>query len=635
MNYSQQHSQNPTQSSSVPSQSFPPQEWFSQTAQNNNNFEAPLQEPVPFEEFQFTFDLGPDFAMPVPLDMAPMNDVPLLDESQFQNFTAAAEAAVTTTEELPPHEPPSIPSQQLTVPSSSSASSSSHYHHHHHRSHQQLLQPPQPPSLSSNTVLDEDDQKTFSQFLDTFFMDQDMQVDPLPSHMPSLYDQYPSQNMDDNNGEDEERRRTSILRSLDEQKRQHQHFLQANHQHNPMDSSSSSSSSWSTTTPSSSAGNNFRHDAVYLKKSETISFPRQQQQQQQQPVVPTHPHIHHDLPHSHSSSSSSHQHQSRESSSPMTATPLRASTSASTASPTSSYNKRPSTDDHDMISNKMAKRPSGTRVRSRPQKELLTEAEKRANHIASEQKRRTTIRTGFKDLTEIVPTLKNINNSKSTVLFKAVDYIRYLEKRTKSLKEKVNTLEMRVQVEGRKEVILQDRSLTPTATNHNTTTATTMMSNNNSHHYQNQQHHHTNNTNNHNNNEHHHHQEQHLNNNNNKSSNHQGQQHHFGKVNSNKNVTACAQDALEKHKEHLKSLMQFQEQLHFQQKLMAQHDFSGSTPRSTSRAFRPVHEESDARMMAYGPSTSSTTTNSRPDTNTKNATSSPTTSATSKATVSA
>jgi len=64
----------------------------------------------------------------------------------------------------------------------------------------------------------------------------------------------------------------------------------------------------------------------------------------------------------------------------------------------------------------------------KPYKELLTEEEKRANHIASEQKRRNTIRAGFKELTDIIPTLKNVNNSKSTILFKAVDYIKYLEK---------------------------------------------------------------------------------------------------------------------------------------------------------------------------------------------------------------
>ncbi|KAG5455971.1 MAG: hypothetical protein BJ554DRAFT_4415, partial [Olpidium bornovanus] len=51
-------------------------------------------------------------------------------------------------------------------------------------------------------------------------------------------------------------------------------------------------------------------------------------------------------------------------------------------------------------------------------KDLLTEAAKRANHIASEQKRRNLIRTGFKDLADIVPQLRDANNSKSTILLK-------------------------------------------------------------------------------------------------------------------------------------------------------------------------------------------------------------------------
>ncbi|KAI8371071.1 hypothetical protein BD560DRAFT_395998 [Blakeslea trispora] len=82
----------------------------------------------------------------------------------------------------------------------------------------------------------------------------------------------------------------------------------------------------------------------------------------------------------------------------------------------------------------------------------LTDDEKRANHIVSEQKRRNTIRLGFKDLTELVPTLKNINNSKSTILFKAVDYIRYLNKRNKSLHDKLNALQLRIQMENKKNV---------------------------------------------------------------------------------------------------------------------------------------------------------------------------------------
>ncbi|KAI9472901.1 hypothetical protein BDB00DRAFT_793514 [Zychaea mexicana] len=82
-------------------------------------------------------------------------------------------------------------------------------------------------------------------------------------------------------------------------------------------------------------------------------------------------------------------------------------------------------------------------------RELLTDEERRANHIASEQKRRNTIRNGFKELTDIIPTLKNINNSKSTILFKAVEYVRHLEKRNRGLREKLASLQLRLEVEGR------------------------------------------------------------------------------------------------------------------------------------------------------------------------------------------
>ncbi|CAO3611221.1 unnamed protein product [Mucor fragilis] len=78
-------------------------------------------------------------------------------------------------------------------------------------------------------------------------------------------------------------------------------------------------------------------------------------------------------------------------------------------------------------------------------RELLSDDQKRANHIASEQKRRNTIRGGFKELTEIIPTLKNINNSKSTILFKSVDYIKQLDKRNKALKDRLVQLQQKVQ----------------------------------------------------------------------------------------------------------------------------------------------------------------------------------------------
>ncbi|KAI8374214.1 uncharacterized protein BYT42DRAFT_575476 [Radiomyces spectabilis] len=82
-------------------------------------------------------------------------------------------------------------------------------------------------------------------------------------------------------------------------------------------------------------------------------------------------------------------------------------------------------------------------------RDILTDDERRANHIASEQKRRNSIRNGFKEMTDIIPTLKNINNSKSTILFKAVDYIRHLEKRNRGLREKLRSLQMRHEVEKR------------------------------------------------------------------------------------------------------------------------------------------------------------------------------------------
>lgn len=95
-----------------------------------------------------------------------------------------------------------------------------------------------------------------------------------------------------------------------------------------------------------------------------------------------------------------------------------------------------------------ASSPTGCK-RSKLNRDLLTDDEKRVNHIASEQKRRNTIRMGFKEMTEIIPTLKNINNSKSTILFKAVEYIKHLDKRNRSLKEKITSLQMRMKVEGR------------------------------------------------------------------------------------------------------------------------------------------------------------------------------------------
>ncbi|KAI8992078.1 hypothetical protein BDF20DRAFT_85753 [Mycotypha africana] len=66
------------------------------------------------------------------------------------------------------------------------------------------------------------------------------------------------------------------------------------------------------------------------------------------------------------------------------------------------------------------------------------------SHIASEQKRRNVIRSGFKDLTDIIPILRNTNNSKSAILFKAVDYIKYLGKRNQYLRDRIARLQLRL-----------------------------------------------------------------------------------------------------------------------------------------------------------------------------------------------
>lgn len=65
---------------------------------------------------------------------------------------------------------------------------------------------------------------------------------------------------------------------------------------------------------------------------------------------------------------------------------------------------------------------------SKPTRENLSEEAKRQNHIKSEQRRRTIIKTGFDDLTETVPGLKNGGFSKSTMLQMAAEWLDELVK---------------------------------------------------------------------------------------------------------------------------------------------------------------------------------------------------------------
>ncbi|KAI8372881.1 uncharacterized protein BYT42DRAFT_578311 [Radiomyces spectabilis] len=276
-----------------------------------------LQEPVPFEDFKFSFGLDSDLAMVIP-----------------------------------PVEP-------------------------------SLTSGPPDPMFTNNVLLDEDDQKAFSEFLDTFLIEQQEPESPKHSmSLPHLYhpinDPEPIQyNSILSEEQAEERRRSSILQSLDEQKRLHQRL------------------------------------------NLLATMPRAANLLLSMPTSPQDPSLSTSSPSSTSSPFSMSTHRQR---SPFSA---------------SSSKKRQSSMDS-----------SDYPVKRTRHKDLLTEEEKRANHIASEQKRRSTIRSGFKDLTDLVPTLKNINNSKSTVLFKAVDFIKHLEKRNRGLRDKIQQLEARVRVQG-------------------------------------------------------------------------------------------------------------------------------------------------------------------------------------------
>lgn len=56
----------------------------------------------------------------------------------------------------------------------------------------------------------------------------------------------------------------------------------------------------------------------------------------------------------------------------------------------------------------------------KPAHELLSEDQKKANHIASEQKRRANIRIGFDQLVDMVPDLDNAHRSESLILQKCI-----------------------------------------------------------------------------------------------------------------------------------------------------------------------------------------------------------------------
>ncbi|KAI9316176.1 hypothetical protein BX666DRAFT_1859462, partial [Dichotomocladium elegans] len=74
--------------------------------------------------------------------------------------------------------------------------------------------------------------------------------------------------------------------------------------------------------------------------------------------------------------------------------------------------------------------------------ELLTESEKRANHIASEQRRRQNIRLGFEQLVDVVPTLTQGSRSEAVILQKSVEHIRHLLAAKNDLEQQIRDLQL-------------------------------------------------------------------------------------------------------------------------------------------------------------------------------------------------
>ncbi|KAK6345564.1 hypothetical protein TWF718_007475 [Orbilia javanica] len=83
---------------------------------------------------------------------------------------------------------------------------------------------------------------------------------------------------------------------------------------------------------------------------------------------------------------------------------------------------------------KKKKKPKG------PKRENLSEAQKRENHIQSEQKRRNLIREGFDDLCNLVPDLRGGGYSKSAILIHAANFLEQLEDGNKALQLRIKQL---------------------------------------------------------------------------------------------------------------------------------------------------------------------------------------------------
>lgn len=75
------------------------------------------------------------------------------------------------------------------------------------------------------------------------------------------------------------------------------------------------------------------------------------------------------------------------------------------------------------------------------QRQKITTEQKRLNHIRHEIKRRSRIRDGFNDLTELIPELRDRRLSRSKILFKATRFMESLVQENESLFAQVSALE--------------------------------------------------------------------------------------------------------------------------------------------------------------------------------------------------
>lgn len=125
-----------------------------------------------------------------------------------------------------------------------------------------------------------------------------------------------------------------------------------------------------------------------------------------------------------------------------------------TASPTTTPIKREGGDQAVLPPKRVRRKPS-TPVQPVPRSskkpgELLTADEKKANHIASEQKRRQAIREGFDKITAVVPDLdKSQGRSEATVLTETVKFLHNLINENDALTKLAESMNIEIPEEVR------------------------------------------------------------------------------------------------------------------------------------------------------------------------------------------